>query len=131
MSEIYKPKINRINYVRKPHIEEKYQNHLLKLKKENISIDDYIMKTVLKDNFFVITKNPFPYDIDYIEHYLIWVNTSIRYSYESVYNYIKNYFYDKEFYYFENDEKNKSILGVKHFHIFVFNKTKEVNLMLD
>lgn len=131
MSEIYKPKINRINYVRKPEIEKKYQDHLLKLKNENISIDDYIMETVLKDNFFVITKNPFPYDIDYIEHYLVWVNTSIRYSYESVYNYIKNYFYNKEFYYFENDEKNKSILRVKHFHIFVFNKTKEVNLMLD
>ena len=48
MSEIYKPKINRINYVRKPHIEEKYQNHLLKLKKENISIDDYILENSIE-----------------------------------------------------------------------------------
>ena len=118
--EIYMPKINRINYHRKPHIEEEYQNHLIHLKNENVRIDDHILKTVLKDNLFVITKNPYPYDIDYIKHYLIWVNTEIKYSYKAIYKYIQLYFPKKQFYYFENDEKNKSILLVKHYHIFVF-----------
>ena len=51
--EIYMPKINRIDYHRKPHIEKEYQNHLRKLKNKNIKIDDYILETVLKDNLFM------------------------------------------------------------------------------
>ena len=129
--EIYMPKINRIDYHRKPHIEEKYQKHLINLKNKNIKIDDYILETVLKDNLFVITKNPFPYDIDYIDHYLIWINTERKYSYEAIYNYIKIYFPNEQFYYFENDEKNKSILLVKHYHIFIFKKaTNNTNVYI-
>ena len=124
MDSEFKPKINRISYFRKPEIETKYQNHLKNLKSQSITIDDYILKNVLKDNLFVITKNIFPYDIDYCEHYLIWINTNFNFSYEAIYNYIKIHFFDKDFFYFENDEKNKSILFVKHYHIFVFNKTK-------
>ena len=60
-----------------------------KLTEKNIEIDDYILDTVLKDNLFVITKNPFPYDIDYIEHKLIWINTQYKYSDETIYKYIK------------------------------------------
>ena len=118
MDPEYKPKINKINYFRKPEIETKYQNHLKYLKSKSITIDDYILKTVLKDNLFVITKNIFPYDIDYCEHYLIWINTKFNFSYEAIYNYIKINFFEQDFFYFENDEKNKSILLVKYYHIF-------------
>lgn len=131
MSQFFTAKINRINYNRKPEIENLYRKHLKKLKEKNIEIDDYILNTVLKDNFFVITKNPFPYDIDYIEHKLIWINTKYKYSDETIYKYIKFNIPDKEFYYFENDEKNKSIHRVKHYHIFVFeNKPVQSNIYL-
>ena len=127
----YMPKINRIDYSRKDYIEEKYQNHLTKLKNKNVKIDEYILKTILKDNLFVITKNPFPYDIDYIDHYLVWINTQKKYSHEAIYNYIKFKFPNKQFYYFENDEKNKSVLLVKHYHIFLFkNIKKNINIYI-
>ena len=121
MSEdyLYKPKMNYISYSRKGKVEEQYNCHIRKLKRNNINIEEYIMKTIIKDNFFIITKNLFPYNIDYIDHYLLWINPSYKISYKTLYEYINLKFQGKSFYYFENYIANKSILGIQHYHIFV------------
>lgn len=116
----YKPKINNFKYKRSKKIEEKYLLHKQKLKEKNISIQEHILNTIIKDNLFKITKNRFPYDIDNIKHYLIWINPKYKISYETIYQYIKFKLGTSYFYYFENSSDLKSILGIRHFHIFIF-----------
>ena len=49
MSEdyLYKPKMNYISYTRKEKVEDLYNCHIRKLKRNNINIEEYIMKTII------------------------------------------------------------------------------------
>ena len=65
-------------------------------------------------------KNDFPYNVPY-KHYLLWINPKIHFKVTNnfIMGYIENHFQSKEFICFENLTSNKSILEIRHFHIFL------------
>jgi len=115
----FKPSINRMPYTRSIEMQKKYLEHRKQIKDKNICVRDHILNNIIKDNLFKITINKFPYDIDNIEHYLIWINPNYKICYETLYEYIILYFKTNKFYYFENSSDLKSILDIRHFHIFI------------
>ena len=119
MNNDYTPTINYIKYKRLPEIELEYQNHLKYLQGNNITIKDYIMNTVIKNNNMIIVKNNFPYNIVGFKHYLLWIHIEYKPSDLELYNYIKDYVGESDFYYFENSSQCKTVLCVRHLHIFI------------
>jgi len=102
-------------------IQEDYDNHKNKLKKANITIDKYILKTILKNNLkYKITKNRFPYDLDEnIKHYLLWISPDIQISQIKVINIIKKYFPNNQLVCYQNEMFAKSVKTIDHYHIFI------------
>ena len=117
----YIPYKNPIKFFRLTHIQKKYDEHNMNLNKNNISIYEHIMNNIIKDNMMIIVKNNFPYYIPGFKHYLIWFNPVYKINYKEVYEYIDLKMKNKNYLYFENEDNNKSVLKIRHFHIFVKN----------
>jgi len=116
---IHKPPPSHIKFTRKQRIQSDYEKFMKILKDKNILIEDYISKYIIKDNIFKLCQNDFPYDIPGYKHYLLWISPKIKIH---ISNIIIKYYIDYKFnnyIYFENHIKNKSVLGIRHFHIFV------------
>jgi len=110
-----------------------YDRQNTKIKSLGISGSDYIKRVYLQDKKYVLTLNKFPYHISqFIEHWCIWWSSKYYIGsnlhsiyYQSVINRIlEKYFgYDmiagKDYIYFENEMKNRSIPGIRHIHIFI------------
>ena len=114
-----KPFINHIKYHRVPHIQKEYDNYLIYLEKNNITIKEYIINHIIKDNIMNFCKNQFPYDIKEVNHYLLWINPKYKISYETIYNYLQLLLKGKMYIYFENSEVNKSVDSITHYHVLI------------
>jgi len=124
------------NLPRDNKINESYINHINECNHKYGSISNYIYKKHFsnKSKKYTIVKNNFPYITESnIKHLLIWFNpnyynhdlnfnkedtliNSIIHEHNSnccIEDKINNYIY------FENYASNKSVLGVKHIHLFV------------
>ncbi len=132
------------NIGRSAFIKNKYTifKHLLN-KRLGISNTEYIKNTILKSNDqYILTNNDFPYDLDNcVAHLILWINSynknndwitssvelnNLNYFQEIVKReLIQKYKHTKlnnksiKYIYFENSEKNRSIPGIRHIHIFV------------
>lgn len=116
---IHKPPSSFVKFTRKKHIQDDYDKFMSLLKKYNILIEDYIKQEIIKDNLYKLCLNDFPYDIPNYTHYLLWISPDIKIK---IPYYIINYYLNSKFsnyICFENHIKNKSVLGIRHFHIFV------------
>ena len=114
-------------------IQKAYNGQNAKIKSLGISSSDYIKRMYLQDNHYSVIPNKFPYDVKkFIEHWCIWWNPDYPIDsnlhsihYQSVINKIlEKYFgYDiisgKDYIYFENEMKNRSIPGIRHIHVFI------------
>lgn len=105
-------------------IEEEYTNFKKSL---NISIGEYIYNKYFNSSseLFVIDANMFPYNVENnVYHLICWVNPNHKKAedfneYDLIIHLIKNKIYD--FIIFENENNNKSIPSIKHFHLFLKN----------
>lgn len=104
---------------RLPEIQRKYEIH----KKEiNMDINDYLKKLLFNNSYdtYLLNMNSFPYNCEpNIKHMLLWINPKYNPSNEEIINHIETLFKSKNIIYFENIEKNKSVIGIRHFHIFI------------
>jgi hypothetical protein len=104
---------------RLPEIQQKYEIH----KKEiNMDINDYLKNLFFNDSYdtYLLNGNRFPYNCEpNIKHMLLWINPKHNPPNQEINNYIEEIFKSKNIIYFENIEKNKSVIGIRHFHIFI------------
>ena len=122
--ELKKPES--IKFIRRKEVQKKYNKLKDKYKKEKIDINDVIKKDVFKNGSlnekFVFEPCKFPYFVeDGISHYILWCNPLFDWKRTLTIvfkNEIKKKLGNIEFGWFENEIKDRSVLGVKHFHIF-------------
>ena len=116
---IYTPPHHSVKFSRKKQIQSNYDEFMRLLKKNNIKIEDYICEYIIKDNIFKLCENDFPYDVNGYKHYLLWISPNIKLD---IPLHLIEYYIDYKFnnyICFENHIRNKSVLGIRHFHIFV------------
>ena len=122
---------------RNEEIDIAYKKHQKCLKDNNISIENHIMSKYFKDNTIkeYFTLNAYPYYLENnIYHYVIWLNPNYYKNNED--NSFNNIVYKpfikmiiskkypkNEFIYYENEIKNRSVMGIRHIHVFIKNDT--------
>lgn len=107
-------------FMRKPEDEIKYKNYLIFLKKKSLTPHKNILDNIIGNNIYKLVKNTFPYDLDKeIDHWILWINPKNKLTFQEIDNLLKNKF--RNFVYFSNLEKNKSIKTIEHYQIFVCN----------
>jgi len=105
-------------------INKKYQKHIKKIKDRNINVNEYISNKYFTnkeyDSDWVFVPNNFPYNLENgINHYLIWINPyKLKLSEIDIDRVIIENLGNKEYYYFENLNCNKSVNKVQHVHVF-------------
>ena len=105
-------------FPREEKIQEKYNKH-----KEDIgiSIDKYVIDTILKKDKYRITTNLFPYKLDNnIGHYLLWISPDYKLLKNEVEDIIKKKFKNKKFICYKNKLEVRSIKTVEHYQIFIY-----------
>ena len=109
-------------FKRKVEIEDRYKEHMEHLKRDNISIIDYIKGHAFpKNETHQFMKNTFPYDLDdHIDHWLLWINPDNPLDDVIIKELVKDNM-GKDAIYFCNYKFNQSIPGIRHCHIFIKN----------
>ena len=92
------------------------------------SIDEYLISKLFIDGCsFQICKNKFPYQSNVFDnHFILWIKCSNENDLIYKIDNIINYFF-KEKIYFENNIKSRSVLHIKHIHIFT---NERLNLLI-
>lgn len=104
---------------RKSTVEDRYKKHRDNLKKNSISIHEYITNDVIKDNRYVFVQNTFPYNVeDGIKHDLLWINPKYEISIDFISMLITCRYPDKDIVFFKNATTFQSIKSISHYHIF-------------
>lgn len=115
---IHNPPPDSVKFGRTKDTENKY----LEFRKDKTIHDIifHIKNNIIKKRWFCIVKNDFPYNVPY-EHYLLWINPKVNFKVTNdfIMGYIENHFQRKDIICFENLANNKSILEIRHFHIFM------------
>jgi len=114
-----------------------YKSHMNDLSKQGIDVNDYIKDKFFKDDNVkdVFIENQFPYSFDdKTLHYLLWINPLYSDEYdpgsiqpESVNNGINEIINNDDngvnaFILFENIPSERTVLGIRHFHILFYNE---------
>ena len=109
---------------RDPRVESEYKEHSRLLKSKGISVHDYIMKTFLKDLDYNFAPNTFPYYLNHIQHWVLWIRPGITISEKEIINKIERNFNvdSNELVIFKNKSSNQSIKSIIHYHIFIQDK---------
>jgi len=119
-----------ITLPRQHNVIKAYQNHIDELDKDKIDINDLIYKQLFSKNNkkYCMQLNKYPYWCSGLIHYVIWFNPNYnnlipqdlnKIDPEYVDKIIKTKFNYNDYVYYENVASNKSILGVKHLHVYI------------
>lgn len=107
-------------------VNEEYNIHKYKLKQQNITLSQHIIKTVFNNNSNKIIKlesNPFPYFIeDNVKHYLLWLNPLVKNTNINLLDHIPpifNKYKDDRIAIISNTKDARSIPEIDHIHIFI------------
>ena len=109
---------------RNPKVESEYKEHSRLLKSKGISVHDYIMKTFLKDKNYNFAPNTFPYYLNHIQHWVLWIRPGLTISEKEILDKIERNFNidSNELVIFKNKSNNQSIKSITHYHIFIQDK---------
>ena len=79
------------------------------------------------DNSIYFVINNYPYNVPwYVKHYVLWIRPGLTMNDNALYSAIKSSVYIEfgthlKFAYFKNIDKNKSIIEIDHYHVFIMN----------
>lgn len=108
-----------IAFARDDATEALYTAHKENLKKTGISLDQYVEKTVLGDQNYVLSANRFPYNVEVpIRHFVFWM----RPGYKVPTAYVKNFLQSElrtQVVVFENVPVKQTIRGIPHYQVFI------------
>ena len=103
---------------RKEKVQKKYDIHKEKI---GMSIDNYILDTILHNLRYKITINRFPYDLEKnISHHILWISPNYIIVKKDIENIINTFFGYKKFICYKNKIEARSIKTIEHYHIFIF-----------
>jgi len=105
---------------RKPKLHSGYLAHRKAIIQKYGSVHLYIKEKVIKNRNIHLTFNRFPYDIEKnVSHWIIWDlrDSSLEKYKRMVYKLFNPKYYD--FIFRINKEKDRSILEIKHCHLFI------------
>jgi hypothetical protein len=103
---------------RKEKVQKKYDIHKEKI---GMSIDNYILDTILHNLRYKITINRFPYDLEKnISHHILWIFPNHIILKKDIENIINTFFGYKKFICYKNKIEARSIKTIEHYHIFIF-----------
>jgi hypothetical protein len=108
-------------FPRRPDDEIEYQLHKEITKEICGNIDDAV-KSIYIDPFepYILIKNRFGYNLSpWIKHYLLWVNPKYKITPFSANIVIRERFPGKDFCFFVNPVKHRSVLSIIHYHVFI------------
>ena len=113
--KLHKQVVN-IKFQRNNKYKIKYINHKKKIK----TMDEYIKKKYFSMNEpYVFTKNDFPYNTD-LQHYLLWINPITKnINVDETIKKVLSHIEHKEYIYFQNCQKTKSVKTIPHYHIII------------
>jgi hypothetical protein len=99
--------------------EAEYQFHKRLVKEFFVDIEEYIQVANIDPlEPYVLIKNRFPYDVMDNKHYLLWIKPGYDVS-KSVEHIANTRFPNQEIICMENQVQHRSILTVRHYHVFV------------
>ena len=103
-------------------------------------LDDYHEQSVEKKEAYIkkireilasentyFVKNDYPYNVPwYIKHYVLWIRSGLTMNEDALASAIKAHILiefgaNLKFSFFKNNEKNKSITAIDHYHVFIMN----------
>ena len=106
-------------------IQDKYDKFKLECTTNNIVIKDYLINKLFNNNEkFKFVPNEFEYYLESnINHYIFWINPNYNYEFNNtiVENIVKKILNKKKFIIFKNNDNNKSIPEIIHYHVFFKN----------
>ena len=105
---------------RKPKLHLGYLKHTKKIIQKYGSVHLYIKEKIIKNRKIHLSLNRFPYDIEKnVSHWIIWdlEDSSLDKYKKLVYKIFNPKYYD--FIFRINKEEDRSILEIKHCHLFV------------
>jgi hypothetical protein len=112
--------------IRSKDVQGKYLRELISLKKKGKTIDEDLMKKLFPNNeYYVFIPNKFPYYVnpDEIAHYTFWINPCAEHLFKDlqlIESLIKKSVPEgKEFVWFQNILKKRSVKKIIHYHVFV------------
>lgn len=107
---------------RRPEDNEKYRKHLTALEESNVTIDQYIVNSVMLGRDVFLTENQFPYWVeDGITHMLLWMMPGHEMDLEAARAYVCNMAQcsKEDVVLFQNHANNKSVKCVPHYQVFI------------
>jgi len=99
--------------------EAEYQFHRSLVNEFFVDIEEYI-QVANTDPLepYVLIKNRFPYDVIGCKHYLLWIKPGYEVP-KYVEHIVNTRFPNQEIIYMENQLQHRSVLSVRHYHIFI------------
>jgi hypothetical protein len=111
---------------RTKNVNDAYKIHKSRLKQQNITLSQHIIKSVFNNNPNEIIKlesNSFPYFIeDNVKHYLLWLNPLVKHTNINLLDHIPyqfNKYKDENIAIISNTKEARSIPEIDHIHIFI------------
>jgi hypothetical protein len=116
---------NKDSLVRKAEVQAEYDQHLDQIKKAGHTPEEYIKNlwdrstedlsdVLLSNQHFFLIKNKFPYDLEGVNHWLLWYKGELLKPHAK--KLLDIFFVD--YVIFENKAKNKSVKGIGHYQVF-------------
>ena len=135
-------KENKLKFERKPEVQLKYDTFLEKMRRENKSIYQHVLKNEMKidsamsigeENKFTICQNKYPYDFGTHRHFLLWIHPDCdevtngeifdeKRCYKKIALLAKTHrdILGDKFIIFRNATINKSVHTIEHFHVVCY-----------
>jgi len=112
---------------RKPKLHSGYLIHIKKIIEKYGNIHSYIKEKIIKNRKIHLTLNKYPYDIENnVSHWIIWdlKNLTLNKYKKLVYKIFNPKYFD--FIFRINKEIDRSILEIKHCHLFIKYKKRHL-----
>lgn len=115
LSPLTKP----IEMERAPDVQERYNEYKKFLYLSNITLHSHLFSKFFSFNHpLVLSKNEYPYCMEGMEHYLLWINPRFSITRHEIHQVITSLF-PYELVYFENKKELRSVPSLRHIHVLV------------
>ena len=112
-----------LKLTRVPIIQAQYEQHKLDVKEQGLTLEKIVEANVLKDRNRSLVPNSYPYDIQpNIKHMILWMRPGYEQTVQDTKRILEKRL-GTDVIVFNNNEENKSIKGMPHYHVFIQEST--------